>query len=172
MAKGKKCAKCGVVYPSDECDANFGASETSCDGLQSYCNSCKNELGKRRQKKNVTARIRHHIATRVATQLGELAPVNCTKELEKHLGYTIRSLVRHLSADLREREGKKLRDALEEGYHIDHIHPLSKFPVIYPNSAKNLPDEVNWGIFRDCWRIENLMAIPAAENLAKGAKVL
>ncbi len=170
MAKGKKCAKCGEVYPSVECAANFGASETSCDGLQSYCNKCKNELGKRRQKKNVVARIRHHIATRVATQLGDCAPDNCTKELEKHLGYTIRNLVRHLSAELREREGKKLRDALEEGYHIDHIHPLSKFEVVIKED--DWDDMIDWPAFRECWRIENLMAIPAAENLAKGAKVL
>jgi hypothetical protein len=32
--------------------------------------------------------------------------------------------------------------------------------------------EVDWAAFVDCWRIKNLSAIPASENLSKGAKYI
>ena len=181
MAKAKKCVKCGARHEYDDDDAvakNFGKSETSCDGYQSYCNACKNTLGKRRRQQNVSARLRHHISTRVTAQLGSLTPESLTAELQDYLGYSIHKLVKYLSTELKGREGpkRKLRDALEEGYHIDHIHPLSKFPVVVANSGpagweEVHMDHVDWDVFRDCWRMDNLRAIPADENLAKGAKV-
>jgi hypothetical protein len=61
-----------------------------------------------------------------------------------------------------------LKDALNEGYHIDHIRPLSLYPVV--RKVMGGTEEVDWEVFRACWRIENLTAIPARENLQKGAR--
>ena len=63
----------------------------------------------------------------------------------------------------------KLRKCLNEGWHIDHIYPLSKFNVIPKGREKDAT--VDWDEFKKCWAISNLVAIPAEENLAKGAKV-
>ena len=157
----KKCAKCGGVKLHGE----FNSNPDSSDGRQSYCKTCKNALGKRRRQMNVRARIKHHTATRVKDQLGPLTPDNITRDLETYLGYNISTLVKALRTDLQTREPEKtLRIALNDGYHIDHIHPLSKFPVI-------IDGEVNWDEFKKCWAISNLSAIPADENLSKGAKV-
>jgi len=146
--------------------AGFGKHDSS-DGLQSICHVCKNENNNKSRQKNATARIRHHIGTRCRTQLGDLAPPNFLTDLEDHLGYRIRKLEKALRKDLKSREGGKrsLREALQEGYHIDHLYPLSRFAVV-------VNGQVDWDMFRKCWAIENLSAIPAAENLAKGAKVL
>jgi len=174
----KKCIKCRRWKPKVDImddDGNitatkaFGAHETSSDGVQSICFTCKNAANKKSREKNVVARVRHHTSTRCLTQLGALAPEGFTADLEKHLGYRIRSLVRALGARLKEREGphRKLRDALNEGYHIDHIKPLSSFQVIEENAGES---RVDWNGFRACWAIDNLEAIPADENLAKGAK--
>lgn len=158
----------------------FGKHKDSSDGLQSICFTCKNVMNNKAREKNVTARIRHHTATRCLTQLGKtLTPPNFVANLEDYLGYRISKLVKHLSADLKEREGvkRKLRDALNEGYHLDHIRPLSSYDVITGRDLGQNEEgdtvaelEVDWDAFRDCWRIENLTAIPAQENLQKGAK--
>jgi len=181
----KKCIKCRAWKPREDIldrevgpnvgdsakvleKHGFGKHADSGDGLQSICYSCKNKMNNKAREKNVTARIRHHTATRCLTQLGKpLTPKNFVTNLEDYLGYRISALVKHLSSDLKSREGRrrKLRDALNEGYHIDHIHPLSRYRVVNA-------DGVDWDAFRECWSIDNLTAIPAAENLAKGAKVL
>ncbi len=171
----KRCIKCRVwklrktdVEKGEK--AGFGTHESSSDGLQSICHSCKNVANKDARTKNVPARLRHHIATRCLTQLGTHAPANFTQTLELHLGYKIRALVKHLRIDLQEREGKgrKLRDALNEGYHVDHKRPLSLFRVIIDDGSGL--GGVNWEEFQNCWDMDNLSAIPADENLAKGAK--
>ena len=165
----KKCIKCREwkLREATETETKgFGANKDSNDGLQSICMKCKHTMNTASRNRNVTARIRHHTATRCLTQLGEAAPKGFVKELETHLGYKIRALVRHLGADLKAREGpkRKLVDALNEGYHIDHIYPLSRFPVLRNGS-------VDWKEFQKCWDINNLSAIPAEENLKKGAKI-
>src|SRR5690606_39648467 len=59
---------------------------------------------------NVRARLRHHISTRVADQLGNLCPSGLTRDLEKYLGYRMSVLVEALSADLKRRyPDKKLQ---------------------------------------------------------------
>jgi len=171
----KKCIKCrqwkrklpildenGVKLEK----AGFG-KHGSGDGYQSICQDCKNTANKQARTENVTARLRHHIGTRCVTQLGDYVPPKFLANLEDYLGYRIETLVRHLKQDLKAREGsdRRLRDALNEGYHVDHKYPLSRFPVI-------VDGEVDWVMFQKCWAIANLSAIPASENLAKGAKVL
>lgn len=148
----------------------FGKHKDSGDGLQSICYACKNVMNNKARNQNVTARIRHHTATRCLTQLGKtLTPKNFVAQLEDYLGYKISTLVRCLGADLKRREGRhrKLRDALNEGYHIDHIKPLSSYKVIVGRGEEAT---IDWDAFRECWRMDNLTAIPGLENLQKGAK--
>ncbi len=170
----KKCIKCRAWRPredlTDEHDGHvskrqFGLHDTSSDGLQSICYSCKNIANTKARSQNASQRIRHHTGTRCMTQLGIHAPREFVKNMEDYLGYKIVKLVKALGKDLKEREGekRKLRDALNEGYHIDHITPLSSF-IIFDKAGT-----VDWDVFRECWSIDNLRAIPAEENLAKGA---
>ena len=177
----KKCIKCREwKLKANKLDDDglirekrgFGDHDSS-DGLQAICFSCKNLANNKSRQKNVSARIRHHTGTRCLTQLGESAPPGLVSDLESYLGYKISALVKHLGKDLKEREGptRKLRDALNEGYHIDHIRPLSSFNVIILNAPHQgeVFEVVDWEVFRECWSISNLMAIPAEQNLQKGA---
>lgn len=171
----KKCIKCRGWHPRKDImddDDNlirkrgFGEHSDSSDGLQAICFFCKNDMNNKARNMNVTARVRHHTGTRCLTQLGkEHTPRNFVANLEDYLGYKITTLVKSLGKDLKEREGpkRKLRDALNDGYHIDHIKPLSTFKVLNGTT-------VDWDVFRECWALSNLRAIPADENLAKGAK--
>ncbi len=175
----KKCIKCRAWRPREDLtDPNdghiskrqFGLHDTSSDGLQSICYSCKNIANTAMRSKNATQRIRHHTGTRCLTQLGTQAPPQFVANLEDYLGYKITRLVKALGKDLKEREDpkRKLRDALNEGYHIDHIRPLSSFKVVYRDQSG--VEHVDWDAFRECWDVSNLRAIPAEENLAKGAQ--
>ena len=123
----KKCIKCRKWWPREDIldeDDNvvqkrrFGRHQDSTDGLASICMTCKGNRNKETRNKNPRARLRHHIATRCLTQLGDAAPDNFTRDLEIYLGYRIQNLVVALRKDLKKREGedRKLRDALEEGY--------------------------------------------------------
>jgi len=160
-ARLKKCVKCGKKKLLEE----FGKHSDSSDGRQSYCRECKNALGDKRRSDNVAARLKHHTATRVKDQLGALCPPNIASQLEHLIGYRFERLAKVLRARLKEDyPGKKLRVVLDEGWHVDHIHPLSRYPVI-------IDGKVDWDEFQRCWDPSNLRAIPAAENLAKGAKV-
>ncbi len=170
----KKCIKCRrwlLRANIEDEDGNatekrrFGLNEDSADGLQSICYDCKGIANKRARGKNATQRIRHHTGTRCLTQLGKSAPKQFVLCMEDYLGYKITALVKALGKRIKEDEGpkRKLRDALNEGYHIDHIIPLSSFGVVDDQGV------VDWDVFRECWAISNLRAIPAEENLAKGA---
>jgi hypothetical protein len=140
----------------------FGEHDTSRDGRQSYCMDCRNELQAERRRRDPVFRLRHHIATRVATQV-IATPVRYVANLEGYLGYKLEDLVSHLEEGLKAREGdhRTLIVALEEGYHVDHVRPLSSFGRVGIGSPE----------FRECWAIDNLRVIPAEENLRKGAKI-
>lgn len=172
----KKCIKCRQWLPRhdiiDEVTGEvlerhaFGKHPDNHDGLQVQCLSCKGEQDTKRRNQNVATRLRHHIATRCVTQLGkDNVPPNFVRDMEDYLGYRIQALVRHLRQKLQDTEGpdRKLRDALDEGYHVDHRRPLSLYEVVTENG-------VDWDEFQKCWAIDNLVAIPAAVNLAKGAR--
>lgn len=162
----KRCIKCREWKLLNE----FGSHDDTEDGHQSYCKSCKNELGKKRLQKNVSARLRHHMSTRITNQLGPECPINLTRDLEEYLGYPLNMLVKVLRERLAEEfPGKKLRDVLNEGWHVDHIQPLMSFPVVLSDGPKEA--RVDWTTFRRCWALTNLRAIPAEENLSKGSKL-
>ncbi len=158
----KKCVKCGQIKPITE----FGKHSTSSDGRQSYCSKCKNALHKRRRHINVKFRIKHHFSTRIKDQLGKNCPEELFKNLEKHLGYSFGELRKALHIDIMAREGITAREALQDGYHIDHRVPLHSFKVTEISTVEGLER------FRKCWEISNLKLISASENLAKGGKIL
>ncbi len=161
----KRCIKCRTWKLKED----FGAHADNADGKQVICYSCKSAANNRRRNQNVSARLRHHVATRCLSQLGANAPEGFTKDLEHYLGYRISFLVRHLREDLKAREGddRRLRDAFDDGYHVDHIRPLMSFYVVQEDEGEY---QIDWECFRECWAVENLSAIPGSDNLAKGAK--
>lgn len=179
----KKCIKCRAWKAREDIlddegnlveKRGFGLHNSS-DGLQSICHTCKNAANVVSRAQNSTARVRHHISTRCAAQLGDLFPEEFTKNIEDYLGYRIKTLINSLRDKIKAREGpdRKLRDALNEGYHIDHIIPLSSFKVIIDeveDAHRSATHQVDWYVFKECWAIENLEAIPAEVNLAKGSK--
>ncbi len=156
----KKCAKCGTLKEL----TFFPKHSTSSDGLASYCKQCRNGLRKRRHR-NTRLRLRHHIYTRVASQLNKAGvpiPKGCVTDLDKYFGYRISALRDYLAQDLKEREQITLKEAFDRNYHLDHRYPLSKFVIT----------SIDCQAFRDCWAMSNLRMISAQENLQKGAKVL
>jgi hypothetical protein len=160
-ATHKKCIRCREVLLRDR----FG-DHNSVDGKQSICFDCKNKRGKERREQNVRARLRHHISTRVISQLGAHCPEGVTRDLEHYLGYSFAELVRALSARLKQDyPDKKLVHVLQDGWHVDHLYPLSRYKVV-------VGDQVDWEEFKRCWHPSNLAAIPAEDNLRKGAKVV
>ena len=162
----KRCIKCHHRKKLEE----FGSHDDTEDGHQSYCKTCKNLLGKKRLQKNVSARLHHHMSTRITSQLGSLCPTNLTRDLEEYLGYPMGMLVKVLRERLSEDyPGKKLRDVLNDGWHVDHIQPLMSFPIV--SSEGTEAAKVDWNTFRRCWALTNLRAIPAEENLSKGSKL-
>lgn len=155
----KKCSKCGEVKTPEE----FDPAEGSTDGRQAYCKECKNGMNKKRRDENLPFRIKHHMSSRILKQLDGNCPSNLTENLEHYLGYKIPALVKYLELELRAREHISLEEAiLKRGYHVDHIHPLSKFNVTSADDPE----------FKACWAMKNLRAISSQENLKKGAKVL
>ncbi len=158
----KRCAgPCGEIKPL----ANFGKNSSSSDGHKSYCADCTNQLGARRRKLNIAGRLKHHFATRIKKQLQLCEctiPENLTEHLERYLGYPMWKLRKYLDLEIKHREGISLRQALDRDYHVDHIQPMSSFDV------KECGDLT----FRQCWALKNLRAIPAEENLAKGASII
>lgn len=154
--KLKRCTKCGETKPINMFDPHKGAA----DGHQAYCKKCKSALNTARRDNSPAARLKHHIASRCMAQCPG-APSDLTARLEEYVGYRIVDLVAALDVDIRQREGISLQEALRRGYHIDHRHPLSAYKVQHVGDAE----------FRACWAISNLWAIPAADNLRKGAKI-
>lgn len=78
------------------------------------------------------------------------------KRVEVELGYTIDDLMIHLEQQF---IGDMCwREFMLGNIHIDHIRPQASF---------DLCDDDQW---RECWSMDNLQPLWAADNLAKGAK--
>ncbi len=156
--KTKVCSKCKLPKSTDR----FPPHPSTSDKLAAWCKDCRAVLRKRRNQDNLVARLKHHFAARITQQLkdngvADIPPL--VLEMESYLGYKMGDLVTYLDDDIQDREGITLHQAFKKGYHVDHITPLSKFPF------GALGDK----IFRECWAMDNLRAIPAQENLKKGS---
>ncbi len=75
---------------------------------------------------------------------------------ESLVGYTLNELLSHLQKALPKRVS--LQDALEKGWHIDHIVPKSSFDLSSDDGV------------RCAWALPNLRLVPAKVNLTKNAK--
>lgn len=73
------------------------------------------------------------------------------------LGYTADDLRSHLAAQFRDGMNWSNYGLYGDKWHVDHIRPLSSF---------KLPDQLI-----ECFALENLQPLWAAENLAKGARL-
>lgn len=152
--KLKKCSNCGIRKPY----SSFPPHGETADGYATRCKSCRNEAHAKRRKSNIMYRLKHHIATRVEKQCN--VPKGFVTNLPLYLGYQIGELRAKLEKEMHVKHGFGLKRAIVEGWHLDHIKPLSLFNVV----------EIGDDEFRACWAISNLEMKPAAENLAKGAK--
>ena len=106
-------------------------------------------------------RLRHHFSTRISATVPD-CPAGYVADLELYLGYKLKDLVTKLDVQCERDYGRPLIDLLNEGYHIDHITPLSSFKI------KSIKDAA----FRTCWAVRNLRCIPAEENMSKGASII
>ena len=108
----KKCIYCRKWYRINQSEAKFEgigrAGKGVGDGYQSMCKRCKTTRQHENQQSNPTRRVKHHFNTRMEAQLGPLRPTGFTAEMETYLGYTIKSLVRQLSAQCRDDYGINL----------------------------------------------------------------
>lgn len=75
------------------------------------------------------------------------------------LGYAVEQLVAHLES--RFAPGMSWENYGRNGWHIDHIRPLSSFTY----STPDCPD------FKEAWALSNLQPLWAIDNLRKHAKM-
>ena len=107
------------------------------------------------------ARFTHYIVSRLKHEFGkENLPEDVETNLEGYLGYKFWELRKKLREELQTKHGITLTKSFIDGWHLDHVRPLSSFPKHIVGDA----------IFKQCWAIGNLEMIPAKENLSKGAK--
>ena len=102
-----------------------------------------------RQKLKVcmTARIRH--------AMKDIKSVSANN-IRNQLGYSIDELREHLES--RFQEGMSWDNHGRDGWHIDHVKPVSMFDY----------NSVNDSGFRECWALANLQPLWAADNIRKG----
>ncbi len=155
--KAKLCTKCKLHKPLER----FPPHKDTRDGLAAHCKDCRAVLRKKRNETNFEAKLKHHFAARMTLQLAEMDELPpLVANMEQYVGYTMADLIIWLNADIFEREEITLKEAFKRGYHVDHIRPLSLFPV------KHIDDPE----FKKCWAMTNLRMMSAEDNLKKGAK--
>ena len=157
-----KCSNCGKIKPL----LAFGPNKTSSTGRQTHCRDCKNANFKKNMRQNLSLYINHHFSSRISVNLGNLCPDDIHTRLEHYLGYKLSHLVHKLDKGCLKTYGFNLKVAIHDhDFHIDHVKPLVYFHVINELG-------VDWSVFRLCWAMDNLEAIPAAVNLSKGSRYI
>tara|TARA_R110000823_G_C15782297_1_gene485223 strand:- start:59 stop:832 length:774 start_codon:yes stop_codon:yes gene_type:complete len=122
----------------------------------------KTERGKetrKRSKKQYESRPEQRITKaqkrRIKTALNRKNLNKCTTTL-KYIGCTAKELKHHLESQFK--EGMTWENYGYEGWHIDHIKPISSFDL--SDTDQQL----------ECFNHKNLQPLWAEENLSKGAK--
>ena len=158
----KRCKKCNEVKSLTD----FGPHPSTRDGLQSFCKKCRDSYHKTRRDNDPAFRLKHHFASRIRTQL-DPCPKDYFGELEALMDCDLKALAAQLNTQCLRDYGKTLLRCLHEGYHVDHITPLSHYgSTLDPNN----PDDIR--LFRECWHSSNLQMLSASDNLSKGTSVL
>jgi len=78
---------------------------------------------------------------------------------EYWVGYKLEDLIIHLENQFK--PGMSWDNYGKEGWDIDHIKPISSFNFTSYNDTE----------FKECWALDNLQPLWAAENISKGAKL-
>jgi len=99
-------------------------------------------------------RIRKRQAERVKQALRRKNIDKCHTTL-KYIGCTAKELKQHLESQFK--EGMNWENYGFEGWHIDHIRPISSFDLTDPDQQL------------ECFNYKNLQPLWAEENLSKGA---
>lgn len=172
----KVCSKCEKNLH----DGMFFKCSKSKSGLQSQCKSCKvssvrsapsqskenrrsAELNRKTPENRKKRRDYHH-KTKVARNISRrmrhsLNGSQKSKSWELLVDFSLEELKIHL--ETRFRDGMTWEN-YGHFWHIDHIHPISKFRITSEDCAD----------FKNCWSLENLQPLLAIENLSKGNKIL
>jgi hypothetical protein len=119
-----------------------------------------NRKYKRHHRKNRSKDILRMMCDRVSQKLA-LGKVSQSKF--KLLKYKGQDYIVHLECSLP--DGMSFQQAREEGFHVDHIVPLSFISKTFPEN-----EEGRTLAFKIAMDVENLSMIPAEENMSKNAK--
>ena len=114
-----------------------------------------NEYQRNRIRNNLGLKLRYSISARINSQINNKNFEHCFDIL----GYSVGDLIKHLESKFR--EGMSWDNYGRNGWHIDHIVPISKFNI----SVKESPD------FKRCWGLNNLQPLWAHDNYTKHAKL-
>jgi len=126
---------------------------------------CRMENVKRRRNEYARGKWRNNIKYKLSQSLSTLVQKALKgnkngRHWEDLVGFTLREFKKHLES--RFKKGMTWDNYGRNGWHIDHIVPISLFN--YTNS-----EDVD---FKRCWSLSNLQPLWAKENLSKGKKLL
>lgn len=171
----KRCSKCKQVKKK-EC---FGIERGRLDGRRPYCRDCHRAVNRasiesrgrsrksdtwkdrfpdrakeiaRRHRSKIHNRIHHSISARIYYRLRGKGDSR-TLDL---LGYGMPELMKHLEKQFL----TGMSWANYGQWHVDHIIPLSSFPIESPDDPE----------LRRAWGLPNLRPLWATENIRKNAK--
>ena len=175
----KKCTQCGTVYPrTDQYFPSSHPSNFSRDGLASICRQCttkrtaewrKRNPERRREnsRKSIREKRKNDPNFRVKDAIGKQIHDALRRKKGgvrsfKKLSYTPEALRHHLERQFS--EGMNWDNYGKEGWHIDHIVPISSFKLVTENG------KVDWDEVALCWALTNLRPLWAKDNLSKAFK--
>jgi len=146
--KEKLCSICKQVKPVNR----FSRSKVKTDGLNSSCYDCRKMYEKQKYKENVNFRL-SRIVRRQTQRVVQAAKTNKEASSIDYLGCSIDEFKKHIESQFK--EGMNWDNHSIDGWHIDHIKPLSWFI----KNCKN-PHEAN--------HYTNLQPLWGTENILKG----
>ena len=113
------------------------------------------ERSRKRRKENKQLRLSETISNAIR---GSLKKGKGGRHWEDLVGYTLKEFRADFKSKFK--PGMTWENHGHNGWHIDHIRPISSFNF----ESYNDPE------FKECWALENLQPLWAEENLSKGSK--
>jgi Tfp pilus tip-associated adhesin PilY1 len=169
LNKTKTCWKCQIKKSI----TNFGIAKRNKDGLNTMCKKCssishkgyersnagkkkRSNYSKNKRKTNINYRLSRMMATVIWQTLKHKKDKNHWENL---VGYTAQDLKNHLEKQFK--DGMAWENQGKNGWHIDHIRPVSSFNIT----------DFNCDDFKKCWALSNLQPLWAIDNIKKGNKI-